>query len=274
MQGRYRQVQILLLAAVACAVLSLGFTRVGRRLGGAVMRPLVSVWSFCTEICGDIWSRFSPEPRRQRENLERELREAQTQLLAQQELEEQNRQLRALLNLDAPPKWHGVAAEVQSRDPARWNWEFIIDKGSSDGLAVGNPVLFGQSMVGRIIEVNQHTATVATIGHKEMQFAVTIRHGETYYNGIYHGSSSALDEDSFRSHVDFLPKETTVAPGDGIFTTGYGGLLPPALPVGTVAPQTPCPELVDNARARVLVRPNASFADLRFVVVLVHQISN
>ncbi len=269
MQGRWKQIQVFLLILAICAIVGTGFTRFGRRLGGAVVRPLLSTGRFCAEICSDLWSRFSPEPRSRRENLERALREAQTQLLAQEELQEQNLQLRTLLNLGAPPKWHGVAAEVQSRDPARWNWEFTVNKGSADGLAVGNPVLFGQSMIGRVLEVNQHTALIATIGHEEMQFAVIVRHGNTEYNGIYHGASAPMDEDNFESHVDFLPKDASVMPGDPIVTAGYGGILPPALPVGTIAPQTPCPEPVDNARARVLVQPGISYAKIRFVVILV-----
>jgi rod shape-determining protein MreC len=269
LQKQLAQIRVLLVTVLVVSIVVLGFTRFGRRIGGAVARPFSAAWRVCAEVGGELWVRLFPESRSGRDALERELRESQVRLFSQAELEEENRQLRMLLHVEPPPAWRGIVAAVQSRDPARWNLEFIINRGSADGVAEGSPVLFGAFMAGRVVEVNRHTSKVATLGNGLCRMGVVVRHGKTEYNGIYQGASSPLDEAGFRSRVEFLPKEAIVSEGDGVFTAGYGEKLPPGLPVGTVAKQSPCPEVVDNARARVFVKPGEPLVRVRFVVVLV-----
>ena len=50
---------------------------------------------------------------------------------------EENRQLRAMLDLEPKPGYDYVACDVLLRDPWMWNSGFTIDRGSKDGLQVG-----------------------------------------------------------------------------------------------------------------------------------------
>lgn len=87
---------------------------------------------------------------------------AENKLLQQDKYELEN--FRKLYDLDEQyANYPKVAARVISGEPDNWYNEFIIDKGTSDGLAKNMNVMAGDGLVGRIVETNKSYSRVRSI---------------------------------------------------------------------------------------------------------------
>ena len=87
---------------------------------------------------------------------------AENKLLQQDKYELEN--FRKLYDLDEQyANYPKVAARVISGEPDNWYNEFIIDKGTSDGLAKNMNVMAGDGLVGRIVEANKSYSRVRSI---------------------------------------------------------------------------------------------------------------
>lgn len=68
-----------------------------------------------------------------------------------------------------------IAANVLiGRDTSDWRNSFIIDRGRGDGIAVGCPVVFGSTLVGRVRAVGASTSEVQCVTDPEFEVACTI----------------------------------------------------------------------------------------------------
>ena len=107
---------------------------------------------------------------------------------------------------------------------------FMIDKGSRDGISVGDPVVTSAGLVGAVSEISEKYCTVKTILSPELSVGIKIQNkGDT---GILEGDIKyAVDG---LSQLIYLPKDTKIKAGDTIITTGTSGLFPAGYLVGTV----------------------------------------
>lgn len=72
--------------------------------------------------------------------------------------------LRRLYDLDTQySQYPKVAASVIGKDTGNWFQNFIIDKGSEDGIAVDMNVIASGGLVGRVVAVGDHWARVCSI---------------------------------------------------------------------------------------------------------------
>jgi len=72
--------------------------------------------------------------------------------------------LRELYDLDADYEdYEKVGARVIARDAGNWYSNFIIDKGSNDGIQVDCNVIAGSGLVGRVTEVGPNYSKVVSI---------------------------------------------------------------------------------------------------------------
>jgi rod shape-determining protein MreC len=151
------------------------------------------------------------------------------QLLQQQasveQLERDNRRLRALLELDRN-NGQRVSAPVISRDPAGWWQQLELGKGSSDGLRPGQPVLAPGGFIGRLSSVTPTTARVMLLTDGSSRLGVWVARVQRH--GLLVGQGTP------RPRIQFLDKDTGVRPGDVITTSPASTLVPPNLLVGVV----------------------------------------
>ena len=79
-----------------------------------------------------------------------------------------NDRLRSLLNFQTTNANKVMAAEVIGKDPSAWFKTIIIDKGESDGLKKGLPVVIAQGITGQIVDTADHyRALKAALMHEE-----------------------------------------------------------------------------------------------------------
>jgi len=120
-----------------------------------------------------------------------------------------------------------IPALVVGREPVSWFERVRIDRGLGDGVRPDDAVVTGDGLVGRVVSATGMGASVMLMSSPASSVAVvTEQSGE---HGIASGTGlgSALV-------IEYLHPRSTVAPGEGVVTSGVGGVFPRGLPVGTV----------------------------------------
>ncbi len=129
------------------------------------------------------------------------------------------------------PDYEFCSASVVTRNTADVYDSFTLDKGSSHGISVNDPVIYGNNVVGIVKEVGLATCTVKTILDPTLNISVyEIKSRE---NG-YSNTNAALSYDGL-CRMSGLSKETAVAPGGIVCTSGLGGIFPRDLTVGIIS---------------------------------------
>jgi rod shape-determining protein MreC len=169
----------------------------------------------------------------------------------------ENSRLRRLLGFRDRPEFDYRAAEVIARDPNPSLSSLTLDKGSHEGVSVGQAVVVSNGLVGVIHRAGPTSATALLA--VDRNFAVSARVERSRVNGIVRwagGSQLLLTE---------IPRNLDVKPGDRIVTSGLGRLIPGGIPVGIV-------ERVDRDDPlflKVHVDPFVSYNRLEEVFVLI-----
>jgi len=170
------------------------------------------------------------------------------------------RQLSALLHLTYLGNLQSVPAQVTNFGTSDFAATIDINVGRSDGVQLSMPVVGNGGLVGQVVEVSHHTATVRLI--TDGQSAVGTRYGPppgslAVLNGT--GSGKPLS-------ADLVPANTPLAVGQVFITSGLqGALFPAGIPVARVVAS----RTGDTAsQESVILQPEADLPHLRYVSVV------
>mgnify|MGYP001150382418 CR=1 FL=1 len=164
----------------------------------------------------------------------------QGELIRLQEQSEENERLRALLDLrdkaTYPTGTDFEVAEVIGKSPSLWEAWVLVNRGTDDGLEVGQPVVgatptvgetvVGKGLVGKVIWADASTAKVQLITDSQSAVAAKIQGSRA--EGIVHGSMRG------KLTMDYVDRDLAVDPKLVVVTSGYGGVYPADVPVGLV----------------------------------------
>lgn len=145
--------------------------------------------------------------------------------LRREQLERENRRLRALLGLSSTQA-QALPAAVISRDPAGWWQQLLIGRGSLQDVRVGDAVLAPGGLIGRVSSVTPTTASVRLLTDPSSRVGVWLGRGRQ--SGMLSGIGTA------RPVLRFLEKDPDARPGDIVYTSPASTLVPPNLPVGVI----------------------------------------
>ncbi len=168
--------------------------------------------------------------RHENERLWAELEESRNSAYKNREALATNARLRKLLELKESSDAPSVAAMIVGKDPSLWFRTVIIDRGSSDGVQKGMPVVTGAGIVGQIFTVAPHYSKVLLAITPSSAIDVVVQ--ETRARGILKGTGSQ----SYR--LEYIFKTAKINLGNHLVTAGHGGFFPPGLPVGVVTKVT------------------------------------
>ena len=191
--------------------------------------PLQKAVLLPVEGAGEAGNYFSKLSSLQRENAELRQRQlAQANLLLRQaHLEEENRRLRALLDMQERIAAPAHAAEIlySARDP--FAHRVIIDRGITQGLEPGQAVIDDLGVVGQITRVFPMTSEVTLLTDKNQ--AIPVQVARNGLRAVLAGAGGGIME------LKFLPANADVQPGDTLVTSGLDGIYIPGLPVAKVS---------------------------------------
>ena len=183
---------------------------------------------------------------RQNARLRRELDEAKIRLVESAALAEENKRLKALLQIsEGDPRPVAVARLIGSSSSSVRRFA-TLSAGSRDGVAIGMPVRSPLGLVGRVLETGHATSRVLLITDAES--TVPVRRASDSVPGFAQGKSDGTVQIRLIS-LGINP----LKPGDAFVTSGSGGLYRPGIPIAVARTI-----LRDGAIAEVLSNPAAT----------------
>jgi rod shape-determining protein MreC len=124
--------------------------------------------------------------------------------------------------------WQEVLGRVVALANSSSPWYVRLDIGAEDGVATGQPVLGpAGSLMGVVEKVDANTSVVRYLGSISTRLAVSkLNSADTI--GLIEGS------DGEELSLNYIPKNTPLAAGDLLITSGLSGQIPAGIPVAIV----------------------------------------
>ena len=173
-------------------------------------------------------------------------------------LTEQNVRLRELLNSSALIDDRVLVAELIGVDPNAHTHRVLINKGSSSGVTLGQPVLDARGVMGQVIEVMPFTSRVLLLTDTNHSIPVKINR-----NGLRAIASGTGDVDAIE--LRYVTDSADVREGDLLVTSGMGQRFPVGYPVAMIS------EVQRNTGrpfARIQALPAASLNRSRYLLLV------
>lgn len=171
---------------------------------------------------------------KENKRLNAEVAGLKNQLVELSEVKAENGRLRSLLDLRPEGDWRLLGASVVANDPRAEFKTVTIDKGSSDGVAKGMPVVGASGVVGRVGEVGRGWARVLLITDPNSSVDALVQRSRQRAILVGMMRSVALRRIFYLTKLEYLHRTSDVQAGDVVVTSGMDGIFPPGLPVGTV----------------------------------------
>lgn len=247
MSGRYRKnrgtgKKIGILIVVLISLFCIIFFSARGRFRAPILNQAVSVvvtpfqsaisWvgSQLNYVTSNIWEIATVH--QQNKMLRNEVEQLRIQNLHASEYDAENQRLRALLGYkQSATQFNLVAARVIGRESATWSSVIEINRGTRDGVDVDMAVVTEKGLVGHVIEAGPTSSKVELILDPRSSVGTLVQRADSRVAGIVEGD---MDNPTMPRMVN-IPKTADVDEGDVIVTSGFGGVYPKGLMVGTVS---------------------------------------
>ncbi len=144
------------------------------------------------------------------------------------QLQNENKQLRELLNSQRSFTNKRMITEVMSLRSDPFTHQLLINKGALDGVYLGQPVINEEGVVGQVSQVGSTTSRVLLIVDASHGIPVRVQRNDV--TAIVHGSGAWN-----KLNVPFVQSNADLQEGDLLVTSGLGGRFPAGYPVATVS---------------------------------------
>ena len=179
----------------------------------------------------------------QNRRLRKELADTRRQLVATSSLQEENRQLKALLKLQETDKTALANGYLLTSTSTSSKRIALLSIGRKLGVAAGQPVRGADGLIGRVLSAGPSVSQVLLL--TDVDNIVPVRRARDGLPALASGRGNG-DLDIRTLNIANNPFK----PGDILVTSGTGGLYPPNIPVAIVVRRQD-----DGALARPLADP-------------------
>jgi rod shape-determining protein MreC len=220
-----------------------------QRAIAAVLHPVGNFFAGMTDYGGAL---------AENQRLQLEVGQLRRQLIESQQAKAQLDQLQADEDLPFVDGIPEVLAEVISSPSSNFQLTIEIDRGTSNGVGVGMPVVSGIGLVGSIIAAGGHTAVVQLVTDPRSDVGVRFGSGNVAVaQGQGEGDPLELED---------VSETSATTTGAAVVTSGLDvAAYPSGIPVGTVSSvRHPGGSLTTD----VLVTPLVNASALQYVAVL------
>jgi len=163
-------------------------------------------------------------------------------------LKKDNTRLREILSLQEFNINDSISAAVISRKTGSWWRQLILNKGSKDGVEIGNIVIGPGGLLGRVSNTSLFTSSVTLITSPESKLGVWV--DRIQINGLLVGLG-----DDFPSLI-LYSKDVDLKVGDFVSSSPASTLLPPNIPIGVVQSIDKTLKSKKTAKISLLAKPN------------------
>ncbi len=199
------------------------------RVAIALVAPFQKVIVATTRYFSDIWEHYFFLVTVVDDNmiLRKELQQARALNHQFIEASLSNERLRKLFDLQQKMAQPLIAAQVVGKDPSPWFQTVVLDKGLTDGVEKGRPVINPEGVVGIVVEATDHYAKVMLITDPNSAVDAIIQTSRA--RGIIKGSASGY------CGLNYVLRKHDVTVGDAVVSSGMDGVFPKGLSIGQVA---------------------------------------
>lgn len=173
-------------------------------------------------------------------------------------LESENQRLRKLLDSSSAFEQQVVVADVLAIETTPSARQIVLDKGSNQGVFVGQPMLDAYGVIGQVSNVSMFSSTGLLI--TDQRHALPVLLNRTGLRAIAVGGDLP-DE----LNLSFISINADVKEGDLVVTSGLGGRFPAGYPVGRVKAVSVKP---GDAFSTIVVEPTAKVGHSREVMLV------
>lgn len=263
-QGASARAKVFFFALIAIALLAVDSRMQSlamlRQLLGTALYPLQAAALMPRDALYRVGDYFTSQTRLEHENqaFQRQHADNARALQRAQFLEIENQQLRQLLAIREQLAVKSVASEIlyDTRDP--FTRKIVLDRGSQDGVAAGQPVIDATGIVGQVTRVFPFTAEVSLLTDNNQAIPVQVLRNGLRSVAYGRGQSGLLE-------LRFMVANADIQNGDVLVTSGIDGVYPPGLAVARV---TRVENKVADAFAHIVCEPLAGLGRHRQLLVL------
>ena len=163
-------------------------------------------------------------------------------------LRKDNTRLRQILSLQESSNDEYISAAVISRKTGSWWRQIILNKGSKDGVEIGDIVIGPGGLLGRVKNTSLFTSSVTLITSPESKLGVWV--DRIQINGLLVGLG-----DDYPSLI-LYSKNTDIKVGDFVSSSPASTLLPPNIPIGIVQSIDETLKSKKTAKISLLAKPH------------------
>jgi rod shape-determining protein MreC len=163
----------------------------------------------------------------QRDQCSAELSQARAELNALKEAKAENERLRTLLKYEEGTVEPEIPARVIGVNASPHFVSLRIDKGESDGVRTGMPVVTASGVVGQVSRVVGGTADVMLLTDPSSRLGAVVQRSRARGTAVGAGGGTNL-------HFENVLKGDDVVDGDTLITSGTDGLFPKGLVIGQI----------------------------------------
>ena len=222
--------------------------------------PVQQVAMMPGEALGRVGDYFASQERLMRENQDLKAKVLEQSATAQEArlLKAEQAHLLAMTTGKSRYVENGTIAEVlyNARNP--FMRKIVVDKGLTDSIAPGMPVIDGSGVVGQVTNVGTFSSEVTLVTEKDQSVLVMLVRNGLRAVAVGSGKDGSID-------IPFMPVSADVQNGDMFVTSGIDGTYPPGLVVAEV---TSVQKNAAYVFAKISAKPAAGVDNHRYVMVL------
>ena len=163
-------------------------------------------------------------------------------------LKKDNLRLRSILSLQESSNDYNISAAVISRKIGSWWRQIILNKGSRDGVEIGNIVIGPGGLLGRVDNTSLFTSSVTLVTSPESKLGVWV--DRIQINGLLVG----LGDDY--PILILYSNDADIKVGDFVSSSPASTLLPPNIPNGIVQSIDETLKSKKTAKISLLAKPH------------------
>lgn len=225
----------------------------------SMVAPFQEVITHTIRFSGDIWENYfalatvARENRRLSATIDRYVETTNKC----EEISLANDRFRDLLQFKKRTSLPVVAAEVIGKDPSPWFKTIIIDKGRSEGVRKGLPVVVPTGICGQVVDTSWHYAKVLLITDQNSAVDAIIQ--RTRSRGIVTGHPGG------QCQLKYALRKHDIKVGDAVVSSGLDNVFPKGLRLGEVSSVV---KRSSGIFQEVAVSPFVNFEELEEVLVV------
>lgn len=201
--------------------------------------------------------------KKENEQLRKQNSELESKALDYDSLKEENEKLREMLNFkNQRSEYDYIGCDIIGKSGNGLLDQFVINKGSKDGIAKQMIAITEQGLVGQVTSVGSNWAIVQSLANENIAVSGIVE-STNDNGGIVKGYKDS--DNRLLAKLYYLPLDSNIKKGDVVLTSGLGGVYPKGIRIGSV---TDVEEDKGKVMKNAIIKPYVDFNKIEEVFIV------